>query len=234
MATTKRHVDIPKALAGLGEALAYVYGFRYSDRGSLNKLIVSILTGEWLLVPSAKQWNPEKLVAIQQVLLDFRDKEVRRQPFELLYLSAAGNYHQYSVLYAEVVRHEDRLFLDCWVKEVDETRVDFKPLAHNRSLRIDRIEKIGRDLPVQWRRTGLDRVDVTLQIQGKLVSSFRKQTGDEIVKQAERLVVSRSITSAFLFEQEILRYGRDCVVMAPEPLRDRMRATIEAMVKNYE
>lgn len=231
---TKLHVDIPKDLKEFGSVLAYAYGKLHGDRGSIRKLIASVLAGEWLLIPSAEQWSENERTAVLQTLIKFQNQEFRHQPFELLYAHGSGDYQQYSVHYGKVVRHEKRLYLDCWTTE-KQKQPDLPRLAHNHSFRLDRIQKIGGDLEAPWRVAGLDAIEVTLEIRGQLAqgSRFRKQAGDRLDKVGDTLQVRRSINSFFWFQREILPYGRDCVVLAPTPVRDRVGATIQAMYQNY-
>lgn len=48
------------------------------------------------------------------------------------------------------------------------------------------------------------------------------------------LQVVRRISNTFWFIREVLPYGKDCVIVAPMPVRDRLIDELKAALENYQ
>jgi len=158
--------------------------------------------------------------------------------FVLSYADAQGEVAIYNVRYATIVPRERHQYLDAWTEGVDNAR-DLPELAHNRSFRFDRITSAGvAPLTGDWRTQGLDTVEVEFKLMGRLAHAYEPRTGDVSDRwtsdaDVPTRVIKRNITSTFWFVREMLPYGKDCVVVAPKPVRDRLIDELKAALDNY-
>lgn len=162
----------------------------------------------------------------------------RKKPFQLAYQDAAEQIWRFTIRYATIACHEDREYLDCWCEEANVSD-DLPALAHNWSLRIDRIAEEMAIAPVsgEW-RSQLDCIPVELHLSGGLAFGYRTKTDADIVNewhpefpQVRRVV--RQVTNSFWFFREILRYGEFCEIIAPDEMRDRFKQRIHSLCQNY-
>lgn len=161
----------------------------------------------------------------------------RQQPFRLSYQDAAEQIWHFTILYAEIVTHEDREYLDCWCQ--DPTTQDLPELAHNRSLRLDRITDASVvPIPEAW-RPGLDTISVELHLFGGLAHGYRSKHPTDVMNewltdfpQVRRVV--RQTTSSFWLIREVLRYGKDCLIASPASVKDRFKNELERLCERYE
>jgi len=160
----------------------------------------------------------------------------RQQPFQISYHDAAERLWQFTVYGAQVNMHERRLYLDCWCEETA-GNLDIPELQHNWSLRLDRIADAAI-VPVkgEW-RSHLDYVEVEMHLLRGLFFAYQAKPEDITSQQlpGERRIkrVVRKITSTFWFQREVLQYGKDCIVVSPENVRDRIKQELLAMYHNY-
>ncbi|NJM99230.1 MAG: WYL domain-containing protein [Phormidesmis sp. RL_2_1] len=162
----------------------------------------------------------------------------RQQPFRLTYQDAADRPWQFTVYHARIVPRKDREYLDCWCEETDSSQ-DLPQLAHNRTLRLDRItdaavSKVGG----RW-RLDLATLEVTLHLYGGLAIAYRTKQGRDVSvnwldDQPQTLCVVRQMTSFFWFMRDILPYGADCEVIGPPPVREKVREGAIALVQRYQ
>lgn len=166
------------------------------------------------------------------------DRYIRQQqPFQLAYQDAAERVWNFTISFAIVNQHEDRQYLDCWCRETEGNQ-DLPALAHNWCLRFDRIPDAAVS-PVKGRwQGGLDFIAVEMHLLRGLAFAYQtKNSADEVNEwhpdrpQVRRVV--RRITNTFWFFREIRRYGKDCIIVAPEELRDRFKQELLAMVEQY-
>lgn len=163
----------------------------------------------------------------------------RHQPFQLAYQDAAGRIFQFTVRHAEIVRHEERFYLDCWCEETEGNQ-DLPELAHNWCLRLDRISNDAAIAPIKaaW-RPSLDYISVELHLFKGLAFAYRTKTGADIVNewhperpQTRRVV--RRVTNTFWLFREILRYGEDCEVISPPAVRAQMQKKVGMIAEVYQ
>jgi WYL domain len=162
---------------------------------------------------------------------------LRRQPFQLAYQDAAERVWSFTVRYAEIAAHDDRQYLDCWCEETIDNP-DIPELMHNWCLRLDRIlDAAVSPISGQW-RSGLDTILVELHLLRELAFAYQsKSTLDQVNEwlidppQIRRIV--RQVSSPFWFTREILRYGKDCEVIAPEQLRHKIKQEVVALYNQY-
>lgn len=167
-----------------------------------------------------------------RVLLD--QQIASRKPFRLLYRDAQKRDWVFTVRYAEIMPREKRLYLEIWSEETDGSR-DLPELAHNRSLRLDRIQDLNI-LPSDgvWREN-LDFIEVHLHFQGELANSYESKQGDisdERDGNIRRVV--RRVSNTFWLIREVLAYRSGCEIVAPESLRDRFKQEAQAICKQYD
>lgn len=161
----------------------------------------------------------------------------QQQPFQLAYQDAAERVWNFTIAYGEVTQHEERQYLDCWCEETVGNQ-DLLELSHNWCLRFDRIPEAAVS-PVKGRwRLQLDSIPVELHLFGGLAFAYRTKTGaDEVNEwlteppQVRRVV--RRVTNTFWFFREVLRYGKDCVIITPESVRDRFKQQLRSLCAQY-
>lgn len=144
------------------------------------------------------------------------------QPFQLSYQDAVGRLWTYTVRYAEITFREKRSYLECWCEETEGNQ-DLPSLQHNWSLRLDRIAEAGI-VPTkgEW-RDRLDTISVDFELLGGLAHAYTERDNDVEVEWVSvdppRRRVVRQISNTFWFVREILPYGKDCIVLEPDPVR---------------
>ena len=163
----------------------------------------------------------------------------QQQPFQLSYQDAAERVWQFTIRYAAIAVHEDRQYLDCWCEETEGAQ-GLEALQHNRSLRLDRITDAAMNRAAgEWRSLGLATILVELHLFRGLAFAYRSKRSIDVINewheelpQVRRVV--RQVSSTFWLLREILRYGQDCEVIAPESVRELMRQEILGMCDRYE
>ena len=166
------------------------------------------------------------------------DRYIRRNsPFQMSYEDAAGRLWNFTVRYAKVTPHEKRQYLDCWCEET-EGNLDIPKLAHNWSLRLDRIQEAAV-MPVagKW-LLDLDRVDVEMHLSGGLAFAYKAKPEDIANdwladRQRVRRVV-RKVSSSFWFIREVMQYAPDCVVVSPESVREQVKQKLRSLLEQYD
>ncbi|MBD2184619.1 WYL domain-containing protein [Planktothrix sp. FACHB-1355] len=167
-----------------------------------------------------------------RVLLD--RQIASRQPFRLLYRDAQQRDWVFTVRYAEILLREKRLYLETWNEETEGNR-DLPELAHNRSLRLDRIKDLNI-LPSDgvWREN-LDFVKVYLHFKGELANSYESKRGDISDERDGNIrKVVRQVSSTFWLNREILAYRAGCEIVGPENVRDRFKREAQAICQVYD
>lgn len=163
------------------------------------------------------------------------DHQIRiRQPFRLFYRDAQQRDWVFTVRYAEIVPREKRLYLEIWSEETEGNR-DLPELAHNRSLRLDRITDLNI-LPSDgvWREN-LDFIKVYLHFKGEMANSYESKREDISNEQDGNIRrVVRQVSSTFWLIREILAYRGGCEIMEPKNVRDRFKQEAQAIYKQYD
>jgi len=171
-------------------------------------------------------------------LLEINQYIHRQQPFQLSYQDAAERIWHFTIRHAQITRHEQRQYLDCWCEETQGNQ-DLDDLKHNWFLRLDRISEAAiASVQGGW-QSNLDQISVELHLLGRLAFNYETKTGDDKVvewiagKPQTRKVV-RQVSSTFWFFREILRYGEDCVIIAPDSVRDRFKQKLNNLSRLYD
>ncbi len=167
------------------------------------------------------------------------DPYIRCQmPFQLTYRDAADRPFSFTIRHAKVVPYERRQYLECWCDETAGNR-DVPELQHNWTFRLDRIPDAAlSSVCGQW-RSNLDLLEVELHLLGGLAFAYEAKTADisnewlsDRTPPVRRVV--RQISNTFWFFREILRYGEDCIIIAPPVVRAGFCHKIRQLSKAYE
>jgi predicted DNA-binding transcriptional regulator YafY len=159
-----------------------------------------------------------------------------RQPFAIKYRNSQNQELDFMVRYAEVCFYEKRFYLQIWCEETADAlqgNPDLPEVAHNRCLRFDRIQQI-QPIAGDWRGS-FDFIKVYLHFNGWLANAYEPKPGDveNSVIGGVRQVVRR-VVNPFWLIREVFRYGKDCKIVAPESIRERMKQEIQAMNRLYD
>jgi hypothetical protein len=162
----------------------------------------------------------------------------QHRPFRLTYRDAADRPFTFTVLYGKIQAIEKRQYLTCQCVE-SEGNNDVPGLEHNWFLRLDRIQNaIVVPMAEKWDNKGLESIPVEFHLTGGLAFAYEQKKDDLEVTDLETdrptKKVIRKINSTFWFLREILPYGDDCVVVAPDVVVDRLRQKIRSLVAKYE
>ncbi|GAB4148744.1 MAG: WYL domain-containing protein [Cyanobacteria bacterium J069] len=195
----------------------------------------SVLT---LLIDKGELEAPLRQSLIQQISQPLEGWRIQidqliaqKQPFHLVYQNSQGELLEFTIRYAEVAFYERRYYLQSWCDQVN-TKADLPELAHNRYLRLDRIQAIF-PLSGEWRGR-FDTVQVQLAFTGELVKAYEPKDGDihdEVMDGVRR--VTRAVINPFWLIREVRRYGADCVILSPAAVRDRFKQELLSMVEKY-
>ncbi|GAX45710.1 hypothetical protein NIES4075_67310 [Tolypothrix sp. NIES-4075] len=162
----------------------------------------------------------------------------RNQPFKLSYQNTTGQLQNFTVHYAKVITHEERQYVDCWCEET-EGNYDLEQLCHNRSLRLERIREVQvSPIDGEW-LSDFDTIKVEMHLLGGLLNGYKSKKNDDIsnklveVNGHEVRRVLRKVSNTFWFFREVIRYGKDCVIVAPESVRDRFKEKLIPLCQLY-
>lgn len=162
---------------------------------------------------------------------------LRQQPFELTYRDAADRPLTFHIRYARIQLREKRQYLECWCDETEGNH-DLLELRHNWTLRLDRISEAALGTIAGAWRAGLDTIAVEIHLLRGLAFAYQARPEDVTVEWRSEAVqvrrVVRQVSSTFWFFREVLPYGKDCVVVSPKTVRDRLRQELIEMIEGYE
>lgn len=160
----------------------------------------------------------------------------KQQPFHLVYRNSQNQELEYTVRYAEIPFYEKRFYLQVWceeTKDVEEDIPELSELWHNRCLRFDRIRSV---LPISGDWQGqLDYIKVYLQFRGWLAKAYEPKDDDlenELMGDVRNVV--RRVANPFWLIREVSRYWEDCVILAPDSLRDRLKQKLRSLCHLYD
>jgi hypothetical protein len=179
----------------------------------------------------------EKL--IQNPLQAWRQKveEYRQahQTFTVDYNNALGEKWTFHANYAEIRFFEKRTYLYIWCEETEDIKKnpDFPELVHNRCLRFDRILDI-QSTEGTWRDEGLDFIKVYLHFYRDLARAYESKAEDLSCQSiGDTKEVVRKVIAPFWLVREILPYGQDCEIVAPDSVRKMMKEKVRSLCQNY-
>lgn len=163
------------------------------------------------------------------------DRQIENcQPFRLYYKDSQKRDWEFTVRYAQIRFREKRFYLEIWCDET-QGNFDLPELAHNRSLRLDRITNLAI-LPSEgtW-RDSLDFIKVQVHFLGGLANAYEPRPEEDISEELDsgvRRVVKR-VSSTFWLLKNIRSYGSQCIVVSPESLRDRVKQELQSQCEHY-
>ncbi|MGL5062756.1 MAG: helix-turn-helix transcriptional regulator [Microcoleus sp.] len=194
-----------------------------------------------LLISRGNLAAPLRQSLLQQVIqptaawrIQAEEYRNQQQPFLVLYRNPKGEDLAYTARYAEISFEEKRFYLEIWCEETDDIKnPDYPELIHNRCLRFDRIQSI---VPTDghWRQQGLDYLEVYLHYYRGMVNAYEARSRDisnEVVGDVRQVV--RRVSNPFWLIREVFRYGKDCVIVSPEKVRDRFQQELKSICQNY-
>ncbi len=158
------------------------------------------------------------------------------QPFRLNYRNSQGQDLIFHARHAQVYFYEKRFYLQIWCDETAdalEQSPELPEVAHNRCLRFDRIQNI-EPIAGDWRGE-FDTLKVYLHFRGWLANAYEPKPEDlenEVIDQIRRVV--RRVVNPFWLIREVLRYGQDCEIVAPNSLRDRVKQELRKLCERYD
>lgn len=205
-----------------------------TDAGHIEeaKSVITLLLQQGELEPPLRQ---QLLRQSSQPLTGFR-REIeqlcqRRQPFQLLYRRPNGNSEELTANYAEMTFYEKRFYLQIWTEALPE-RGGIAELQHNRCLRLDRIEAI-LETEGSWRGR-LDTIDVEMRLLNGLARAYEAKSEDIADDQGAPVrTITRRVINLFWLIREVRRYGSDCVVTAPEAVREQIADDLATSLSHY-
>jgi predicted DNA-binding transcriptional regulator YafY len=167
------------------------------------------------------------------------DQYIRRQiPFQLTYRDAADRPWSFTICHARIMSYERRQYLECWCEEAEGNQ-DLPELQHNWTLRLDRIPAAALStMRGQW-RSDLDYLEVEMHLLKGLAFAYEAKTMDihnQWLSDRNPPVrhVIRRVSNTFWFFREVFRYGEDCIIISPEPVRDQFKQKLHALCDAYD
>lgn len=196
-----------------------------------------------LLANQGDKEAPLRQVLLQQLnqpIQDWRNQIDQligdRQPFRLRYRNSKGQELEYTVRYAEVRFYEKRFYLQIWCEETAEAEQDSPDMPeiwHNRCLRFDRILHI-EPIPGVWKGE-LDSLKVYLHFYRGLANAYEPRPDEDLENTVlgDIRQVVRRVVNPFWLIRELLRYGKDCVIVAPDSVRERYKRELREICTSY-
>lgn len=196
-----------------------------------------------LLANQGDKEAPLRQVLLQQLnqpIQDWRNQIDQlisdRQPFRLRYRNTKGLELEYTVRYAEVRFYEKRFYLQIWCEETAEAEQDSPDIPeiwHNRCLRFDRILHI-EPIPGVWKGE-LDSLKVYLHFYRGLANAYEPRPDEDLENTVlgDIRQVVRRVVNPFWLIRELLRYGKDCVIVAPDSVRERYKRELREICTSY-
>jgi predicted DNA-binding transcriptional regulator YafY len=165
------------------------------------------------------------------------DELIKQQkPFRLSYSDAADRVSNFTVVFAQVKPIEKRLYLVCQCLE-SERNQDVPGLQNNWFLRLDRIQDASvTPIREKWLKD-IAKIPVEFHLFERLAHGYERKPDDlevsDLAPEPPTKKVIRNISSSFWFIREILSYGANCEVVAPESVRQKIKSEIESMWSKY-
>ncbi|MBZ8181933.1 helix-turn-helix transcriptional regulator [Oscillatoria salina] len=156
-----------------------------------------------------------------------------RQPFRLYYRDTTQKDWEFTVCYAKIRFREKRYYLEIWSEETEGNK-DIPELQHNWTFRLDRIQNLVTTPTSGTWRDGLDTIEVQLHFLDRLTTAYEPKPNDVDDRREEDLrIITRRISSTYWLLREVRAYGKNCIVVAPQSVRDRVIAEARSICQNY-
>ncbi|NJK69240.1 MAG: WYL domain-containing protein [Microcoleus sp. CSU_2_2] len=153
------------------------------------------------------------------------------QPFRLFYQSKKDKLSEFTARSAKIRLYDKRLYLEIWCEDSEPKEIP--ELSHNRCLRLDKIVNL---LPASenWRES-IDYLEIHLHFFKGLAHKYEFKPDEDVANEMVgdvRHVVKR-VSSIFWLFRDVLRYGKDCVIVSPDNVRDRFQQELFALCRLY-
>lgn len=183
------------------------------DRGDLNE-------------PQRKQLFDSLNDSPKEGWRDRIDQQIEvRQPFELYYKDAHGQHREFRVHHARIRFEERHSYLEIWTEETEGNR-DIPELAHNWTLRLDRVQYV-RPFTGEW-RDDLDHITAKIRLSADLAAHYESRLDDvNATEDGDALLVTRKVYSSFNFLRNLHSYGAQCELLSPPALRERLIRSLD-------
>jgi hypothetical protein len=166
------------------------------------------------------------------------DQYIRRQqPFQLTYQDAADRPWSFTIRYARITPYERRQYLECWSEETEGNQ-DLPGLQHNWVLRLDRIPDAALNTVQEKWRPDLDYLEVEMHLLKGLAFAYEAKATDisnewlsDRTPPTRRII--RRVSNTFWFFREVLRYGEDCIIVAPETVQEKFKQKLHLLYESY-
>ncbi|MGI0494992.1 helix-turn-helix transcriptional regulator [Alkalinema pantanalense CENA528] len=220
----------PEQIAALRQAVKDLVDSGHAEEA---KSVITLLLNYGNLEAPLRQ---ELLRQISQPVENWRmriDQYITdRQPFYVLYGNSQDDQLEFSAHYAQITFYEKRHYLQIWCDETDDS-TDIPELHHNRCLRLDRIQAL-HPFSGEWRNS-LDSISATFQLTGWLRKAYEPKPDDIDDQMTEQSRwITRKIANPFWFFREILRYGEEAEIIAPDMIRQQFAAKVRSLADRYQ
>lgn len=162
-----------------------------------------------------------------------------RQPFVILYRGNKDVSSHYVVKYAEIRQIFGNWYVDIRSDDAVSSSKDLPELRENRSLRLDKIDKIvSTILPIPWAEDGLQSIIVSMKFFDEDAAFYERHPDDidvsECVDDAVKYrMVRRKVTNSWWFIRDILRHGDNAVILSPNELTKKAEDRFQRAVGRY-
>ena len=208
-----------------------------TDSGQMNeaKTIVELLLDRGQLETPLRQELVQKISHDTEAWRRVVDIHIeRREPFHLIYRNSQHEQEEFNVRYGRIQFFEKRFYLEAWCEESNDLK-SIPDLKHNRCFRLDRIINILRHNGT-WYAEGLGTIEGQLYFHGHMVSAYEPKKEDVFNQEEENgkiRKVIRKITNPFWLVREVMRYGKNCEIVSPIAMRDRLKQDLKKMCEQY-
>jgi predicted DNA-binding transcriptional regulator YafY len=163
----------------------------------------------------------------------------QQQPFKLTYQDASERLWNFTVIHGELRLIEKHQYLVCTCQE-NEGNQDIPQLSHNWTLRLDRIqEAVVTPVELYW-QPQLNMIEVKFKVYKGLAFAYGKEElkkddiyQGEIEGEPPYRLIIRNVWSSFWLFREILPYGQNCEIIAPEIVREKFKKEIDKIKELY-
>ncbi|MEO8893871.1 MAG: WYL domain-containing protein [Coleofasciculaceae cyanobacterium] len=160
----------------------------------------------------------------------------QNQPFQLSYQDAAERLWNFTIRHAKIIPHEKRLYLDCWCEETEGNQ-DIEELRHNWCLRLDRIQDAAVTPIKAQCLPSLDQIEVEINLLRGLAFAYQAKpedvANDWLEDKARVRRVVRKVSNTFWFLREVRQYGKDCLIISPESVREQRKQDLRIECQQY-
>ncbi|MGK7924289.1 MAG: helix-turn-helix transcriptional regulator [Spirulina sp.] len=210
-----------------------------TDAGRMNeaKTIIELLVERGQLEAPLRQKLLKAITHETEAWRRVIDMHIEREePFHLIYSKNPQEQEEFNVRFGCIQFIEKRFYLEAWCEEMTEDE-PIPELQHNRCFRLDKILNVLRHDGI-WRKEGLGTIEVYLHFYGRMAEVYesKEEDIDDKVegegKDKIRKVVKKT-SNPFWLVREVMRYGKNCEIVSPKEVRDRLKKDLKKMCEQY-